>query len=180
MTYRRIQRSFVYRFGSTVSLHRSLQSVARVLPVIVLAAIALLSLGLSACGDSGASQEEIEAARKQGAAKARQQEKINEIEKELKNLKKGKSGGTGGAATPAPEGGGTASSGNCGGSLSVNEHTTCGFAENVEASYYAEIGSGSGSVYAYSPTTHETYSMYCTAGSPHECTGGNGAAVYFP
>jgi len=164
-----------------MSLHRGLQSVARLLPVLSLAAIALLGLGLSACGDSGAGQEEIEAARKQGAAKARQQEKIHEIEKELKNLKKGKAGAAGGSTTPASEGDGSvAGSGNCGGSLSANEHTTCGFAENVEASYYAEIGSGSGSVYAYSPTTHETYSMYCTAGSPHECTGGNDAAVYFP
>jgi hypothetical protein len=143
--------------------------------------LAAVSLGLSACGSSGASQEELEAARKQGVAKARQQQKIGQIEKELKNLKKGRSDGAsaaGGTASPAPES--SATSGNCGGSLSVNEQTTCGFAEAVEAAYYAEVGSGSGLVYAYSPTTQREYSMYCTAGSPHECTGGNNAAVYFP
>jgi hypothetical protein len=159
----------------------SFQPVARKLSAFVLVATAMLSLGLSACGDSGASQEELESARKQGVAKARQQGKINQIEKELKNLKKGKSGGPATGASPAPEGSSTAAgSGNCSGSLSANQYTTCGFAENVEDAYYSEIGSGSGTVYAYSPTTGQTYSMYCTAGSPHECTGGNNAAAYFP
>lgn len=152
--------------------------------VLVAGSFVLLGLLLAGCGDSDASQEELEAARKQGAAKAHQQAKIRQIQKELKELKKG--GGSGGAGapsagtSPAPEGGSTATSGNCGGSLAANENTTCGFAQNVEQAYYAELGSGSGTVIAYSPTTGETYSMYCTAGSPHECTGGNDAAVYFP
>lgn len=161
---------------------RNFHSPARNLPAVAALAVAALSLGLTACGDSGASQDELEAARRQGAAKAQQQAKIHQIEKELKNLKKGKAGTSGGSVSPAPEGTptSTASPGNCGGSLSVNEHTTCGFAENVEDAYYEEIGSGSGTVYAYSPTTGQTYSMYCTAGSPHACTGGNDAAAYFP
>jgi hypothetical protein len=50
----------------------------------------------------------------------------------------------------------------------------------VEADYYNEIGSGSGSVYSYSPTTGQYYTMYCSAGAPHVCTGGNDASVYFP
>lgn len=153
---------------------------------LVLAAVCLSILGLTmaGCGDSGASSEELEAARKEGAVKAHQAERIREIQKELKALRK--NGGSGKAATaaagsPAPEGGSSSSgSGNCGGALSANSVTTCGFAENVEEAYYAEIGSGSGTVIAYSPTTGTTYSMYCTAGSPHECTGGNDAAVYFP
>jgi len=151
-------------------------------PTVALSALAALSLVLTACGDSGASQDELEAARKQGAAKAQQQAKIHQIETELKNLKKGKAGTPSDGVSPAPEGAPatSASPGNCGGSLSANEHTTCGFAENVKDAYYEEIGSGSGTVYAYSPTTGETYSMYCTAGSPHACTGGNDAAAYFP
>lgn len=148
----------------------------------ILIALSLVGIG---CGDSGASQEELEAARKQGAAKARQQAKISQIQKELKELRKGgdsaEKASAAASGSPAPEGGGsTTGSGNCGGALSANEVTTCGFAENVEDAYYAEIGSGAGTVYAYSPTTGETYSMYCTAGSPHECTGGNDAEVYFP
>jgi hypothetical protein len=155
------------------------------LPLLLAACgLAVLGFALAGCGDSGASSEELEAARKEGAVKAHQAERIREIQKELKALRK--NGGSGKAAaaaagSPAPEGGSSSSgSGNCGGALSANSVTTCGFAENVEEAYYAEIGSGSGTVIAYSPTTGETYSMYCTAGSPHECTGGNDAAVYFP
>jgi hypothetical protein len=150
---------------------------------IVAGALVLLSLAWTGCGDSGASQEELDAARQEGAAKARQEYKIRQIQKELKALRK-RGGGSrtasvpGPGTAPAPEDG--SGSGNCGGSLSANEVTTCGFAEAVEDAYYAEIGSGAGTVVAYSPTTEQSYSMYCTAGSPHECTGGNGAAVFFP
>lgn len=146
-------------------------------------ALAILALALAGCGDSGASSEEIESAQKEGAVKAHQAERIREIQKELKALRKngGSAKGAAGAAagSPAPEGS-SSGSGNCGSSLSANSVTTCGFAENVQDAYYSEIGSGSGTVIAYSPTTGRTYSMYCSAGSPHECTGGNDAAVYFP
>jgi hypothetical protein len=148
-------------------------------------ALTILGLALAGCGDSGASNEELEAARKEGAVKAHQAERIRQIQKELKALRKGggagKAAATAAAGSPAPEGGSSADvSGNCGGSLSANENTTCGFAANVMQAYFEEIGSGAGTVIAYSPTTGQTYSMYCTAGSPHECTGGNDAAVYFP
>jgi hypothetical protein len=65
---------------------------------------------------------------------------------------------------------------NCGGSLTAGAHTSCPFAENVRAAFEA---SGSGILDVYSPTTGKTYRMYCTSGSPHVCTGGNGASVYF-
>jgi hypothetical protein len=151
------------------------------------AAVALVALLLSACGDSGASNDELKEARLQGAAKAQQQAKITQIQRELRALRHGKAvpvdSGSGSAPAPAPESAApesAASSGNCGGGLSANQYTTCGFAENVESDYYSEIGSGSGTVVSYSPTTRQTYSMYCSAGTPHECTGGNNAAVFFP
>jgi hypothetical protein len=71
----------------------------------------------------------------------------------------------------------TYSTGNCGGGLSVGPNTTCEFGENVRAAYEQ---SGSSVVEATSPTTGRTYTMYCTSASPHACTGGNNAAVYFP
>lgn len=150
-----------------------------------LALFATLALSLAACGsDSGASQEELDRARQEGVAKAHQQAKITDIEKELKSLKKKKkSGGSSqGSPPPAPGGSSPASGGStsCGGGLSVGPNTTCGFAANVQSDYYSEIGSGSGSVYSYSPTTGKYYSMYCSAGTPHVCTGGNNASVYFP
>lgn len=67
--------------------------------------------------------------------------------------------------------------GNCGGGTSVGPNTSCGFARNVRSAYER---SGSSVVTATSPTTGRTYTMYCTSGSPHVCTGGNNAAVYFP
>jgi hypothetical protein len=144
-----------------------------------IAVFVTLALSLAACGDSGASQEELDRARKEGVAKARQQAKIDDIEKQLKSLKK-----NGRAPNSIPQPGGTGSSSggpsSCGGGLSVGPNTTCGFAVNVEADYYSEIGSGSGSVYSYSPTTERYYTMYCSAGAPHVCTGGNDASVYFP
>jgi hypothetical protein len=66
--------------------------------------------------------------------------------------------------------------GNCGGGLSVGPNTSCGFAENVRAAYQR---SGSRVISADSPTTGRNYTMYCTSTSPHVCTGGNNAAVYF-
>lgn len=153
--------------------------------ICVLAALCL-AFSLTACGGSGASQDELNEARQQGVAKARQQAKIAAIQKELKSLRRGGGDSDISHVEPAPESNppppseGSGSSGNCGGGLSANQYTTCGFAENVEDDYYAEIGSGSGSVYSYSPTTGHSYTMYCTAGSPHECTGGNDAGVYFP
>jgi hypothetical protein len=155
----------------------------------VAAAIACaLVVALAGCGDSsGPSQEELKEAEHAGAERAQQHEKIHQIEKQLGELRHGgsKQGSPGekpapeSSSAPAPEGT-TSSSGNCGGGLSANQYTTCGFGENVEDAYYAEIGSGSGTVEAWSPTTEQTYSMYCTSGAPHECTGGNNAAVFFP
>jgi len=145
----------------------------------VLIGLAVVAAALSACGDSDPSQEELDRARQQGAAKARQQEKIKRIETQLKALKKGGSAQGGPAlapAPPSPSGGSTT----CGEELSVGPSTTCGFAANVRNDYYSEIGAGDGTVYSYSPATGRVYAMYCTAGAPHVCTGGNDASVYFP
>lgn len=141
--------------------------------------IAAAAIALSACGGSGTSQDELDRARSEGEAQARQQAKIEGIEKQLKSLKHGHEppSQTNSTGTPAgTTGGGTS----CGGGLSVGPNTTCGFAQNVESDYFAEVGSGSGTVVSYSPVTGNLYSMYCTAGEPHECTGGNNASVYFP
>lgn len=138
-----------------------------------------LAAALSACGSSGASQDELNEARTEGAIQGKQQAKIEGIEKELKSLKHGgHAPNRPNTYSPGTTAGSNGSS--CGGELSVGANTTCAFAENVENDYFAEIGSGSGSVVSYSPVTGKLYTMYCTAGEPHECTGGNNASVYFP
>ncbi len=65
----------------------------------------------------------------------------------------------------------------CGGGLTAGARTSCPFAENVRTSFEQ---SGAGVLEVYSPTTGQTYRMYCTTGATHVCTGGNGASVYFP
>lgn len=145
---------------------------------LYLGVLAVMVFVLNSCGSSGASQDELNEARTEGAKEAQQRAKIEKIEGQLKALKHGHGApnrsNTSGSSAAA--GGG----GDCGGNLSVGSDTTCPFAENVEYEYYAEIGSGSGTVTAYSPVTEKLYTMYCTAGEPHECTGGNNAVVYFP
>ena len=66
----------------------------------------------------------------------------------------------------------------CGGDVSVGPNTSCGFAENVEQAYLQTSG-GDTDVTAYSPATGLTYTMHCTGGSPHLCTGARDASVYF-
>jgi TIR domain len=80
-------------------------------------------------------------------------------------------------AGSAPSASGSTS---CGGDLSVGANTSCSFAQNVEQAYDQSAG-GNTVVTAYSPATGLTYTIDCTAGSPHVCTGGttHNASVYF-
>lgn len=65
----------------------------------------------------------------------------------------------------------------CGDGITVGPNTTCEFARNVVATYRDSPAS---TLEVYSPVTDRTYTMSCTSGSPHACTGGNNASVYFP
>lgn len=141
-------------------------------------ALSLAVVLLSACGGSDASEEELNKARKQAANHVHKEERLRKLEKELDHIKRGGSSTTApGPPTSSTSAPSTPSS--CGGELSVGSATTCPFAQNVQSVYFEEIGSGSGTIEVYSPVTGRFYSMYCTA-SPHECTGGNNASVYFP
>jgi hypothetical protein len=87
-------------------------------------------------------------------------------------------GGNGASVYFSSGGGGTSYTVfDCGGDLLVGPNTSCAFAENVQAEYYRV---GGGWISVYSPVTGRSYNMFCTDGSPHVCTGGNNAAVYFP
>ncbi len=88
--------------------------------------------------------------------------------------------GTGGGGGGSVSSGGTSSSdgtSSCGNEVSAGPNTTCPFALNVVDAYR---GSTSNVVDVYSPVTGKTYTMTCSSGSPHVCTGGNNASVYFP
>ena len=73
----------------------------------------------------------------------------------------------------------------CDQNISVNEATSCPFAENVFVSYWEEYEAYGEETYtyvtAYSSTTGESYGMECVLSSDIvTCTGGNGALVTFP
>ena len=146
--------------------------------------LAAVSAGLAACG--GASDEEIAQAERQGATKEKQRQRLNELERKLdeglKDLKGDKNPGRGAEPNPPRSSGSPGGDGStdCGNGLSVNSVTSCDFAENVRAVYEATIAPGAGEVESFSNATGKWYVMDCTAGVPHECTGGVGAALYFP
>lgn len=137
---------------------------------------------LAGCGSSnnGASQDQLNQATQQGVRQEQQKERLSRLEQQVHALQKDqKKQGvtTTSGSSSSGTSGGTSS---CGDNLTVGPATTCGFALNVATDYYSQIGTGSGTVQSYSPTTGQSYSMSCTAGEPHVCTGGNNAAVYFP
>jgi hypothetical protein len=142
---------------------------------VSLVALVLLGGAVAAtgCGDDGSTEAELREARQEGV----QSERLRQLERQLREQRR-QGGGGGGAAAAAPAGSGGATSGStsCGDGLSVGPNTSCPFGENVRASY---PGSG-GAFQVFSPVTGETYTMRCTTGSPHVCTGGNDASVYFP
>lgn len=151
--------------------------------VSVLAVVGIVtSLGLVACGGSGSSQEELAQAKKEAANHVHKEDRLRKLEKELKEVhKQGKPIST--VSTSAPSAGPPpVSTGptSCGNNLTAGPSTSCPFAENVRLEYEDEIGVGSGSITAYSPANNEVYEMFCTAGSPHECSGAIDATVYFP
>ncbi|MBA3864978.1 MAG: hypothetical protein H0X42_01310 [Solirubrobacterales bacterium] len=148
----------------------------------------LAALGAGAClsgcgGGGGASQEEIAKAQHRGALHRAEQERLRKLERELKEdhrTAKTKAvvvvPNTESATETSPGPSGT----DCGNNLVAGPETSCGFAENVRTAYEDEIGVGSGSLQAYSPANETVYNMFCTAGSPHECSGAITATVYFP
>ena len=140
-------------------------------------------LPVSACGVNDSSDEDkVQEAREQGQREGRNDQRLRELERELRKRRRedGRRGGGGSGPAPSPpSGGGSAGSRDCGGGLSANSVTTCAFAENVKNAYETANGTP-GRLDVYSPATGKTYSMSCSGGSPTVCTGGNNAAVYFP
>ncbi len=143
----------------------------------LLACCLILVLPAGACGgDDSSDGDEAREAREQGRREGRSEQRLRELERELRERKREGDRSGGGGAGPAPP----ASSGgsrDCGGDLSANSNTSCDFARIVKETYQK---SGQATFEALSPVTGKTYTMSCTGGSPHVCTGGNNAAVYFP
>jgi len=151
-------------------------------PIILLAIGA--SLLLSGCART--SQSDIEKAKAQGASEEAAKQKQASVDADIQKLKddlaKAQASASSAAtqkaapqtaAPPAP----AAKTTSCGGNLSVGPNTSCSFAANVEAEFYA-AGGGTSTIEVYSPVTARYYTMKCVAGIPSVCRGGNNAVVY--
>lgn len=151
--------------------------------VALLATVVLAGCG----GENGASQDELERARAEGAKEARDQVKVSQLQRQVKQLQKQQkqqkqSGGTAGnSGSPAPAAApsvGPAKT--CAGGIGASSATSCDFAINVAGEYGSNPGASS--ISAYSPVTDRFYTMSCAAmsGWSAVCTGGSGAAVFIP
>lgn len=152
--------------------------------VLVLACLGLFAFG---CGssDEGATQEQLDAAKAEGAKEAREQAKLDQLQKQVRQLQKQAKQGSGQGSNEKQSGddSGSAAQGpvaQCGGGVQVGPNTSCSFAMNVSGEYGSNPGAST--ISAYSPVTGEEYTLNCGAwsGGGTLCTGGNGAAVYLP
>jgi hypothetical protein len=148
----------------------------------------VLGLGflLAACG-GGASEEELDQARQEGAQQAREQAQIEALEEKVKELEE--EGGNGSNSDSNTDTGGTDSGSGgtdtgsgpvttCGDGVQVGANTSCAFAFNVAGEYGSNPGAST--INAYSPTTGKYYTMTCSPWSDGVtvCRGGNNAAVF--
>jgi hypothetical protein len=130
---------------------------------------------LAGCANNDNSDREQQI-RQDAEQQGRQEEKLKQLENEVKEQRKngGTTSSSGGTTTPAPNNT-SSKSGNCGGGIYAGSNTTCDFARNVASEYGKQ--SGPGVVSAFSPATGKTISMSCEGASPVVCTGGNNARV---
>ena len=161
-------------------------------PKGVSAVLVLICFGLFAygCGgDDGATQDQLDAAREQGAKEARDQAKLDQLQNQVKQLQKQSSQGSANDSQGNSNSNQTGSDGTSGGSgpvascgdgVQVGPNTSCSFAMNVAG----EKGSNpdATTISAYSPVTGQNYTMTCApwSGGGTLCSGGNGALVYLP
>ena len=132
------------------------------------------------------SQEELEAATEEAAEEARKDAKedaqIADLEDEIDALRKQKDKPVPDSVPPPTDNAGSsgglpADAENCGsGVFALSGTTSCSFALNVAADFFA--AGGSSSFDSFSPATGDVYRMNCTGGAVTTCTGGNNAAVY--
>jgi len=143
------------------------------------------SLVLAGCGgDNGASQDELDRARAEGAKEARDQARVDQLQRQVKQLQKQqkRSGGpsvtaNGASSAPAPS---MSPAKTCSGGIGASSATSCDFAFNVAGEYGSNPGASR--INAYSPVTGQNYTMSCVSmdGWTAVCTGGSGAAVFIP
>jgi hypothetical protein len=160
-----------------------------------------LVIGGCGGGSSTASEQEIAQAERHARQEKTEKEKERRLERKLgrlerenreakkrrqEKLKQEQKGREEAHVAPpaesssAPVTSSTPSGTDCGDGVIAGPETSCGFALATRAEYEREIGAGSGSIEAWSEANEEWYSMYCTEGTEHECSGAISATVYWP
>ena len=143
-------------------------------PLSRFASIACLAVVIAGCATDNSDREQR--IRDEAERQGRQEERLRQLENEVKQQRKdGGQSTTGVTTTTTPNTAASKQTGNCGGGIFTNSNTTCDFARNVAAAYGKQ--SGAGVVSAYSPATGKTISMSCEGASPVVCTGGDNARV---
>jgi anti-sigma factor RsiW len=149
----------------------------------------LVTVALAGCGGDDTDEkrfqaEQIEQAKREAAREARKEERqrqeLRELRREVARVKRASRSKSGSSGSSSSSSGNVprAGSSSCGGGVSVGPNTTCAFALNVRDEYFASDGADV--ITVFSPVTERAYTMYCADSSPHVCTGGNNASVYFP
>ena len=162
-------------------------SVKGVSVVLVSCLLGLLAAGCG--GDEGVTQDQLDAARQEGAKEARDQAKLDQLQNQVKQLQRQANNGSGRNEKQdnGGQGGGYYEGGSsyggpvatCATGVQVGPNTSCDFAMNVAGEYGSNPGAST--ISAYSPVTGEYYTMSCGAWDGGTvCTGGNNAAVYLP
>ena len=154
-------------------------------PKGVVILLAVLGLCVFAAGCGGASDQDIENAKREGAKEAKQAEKLQEIQKGIAQLKKQRKKGNFKQTTAPPASTASTYTGSgpaktCSNGIGASSATSCDFAFNVAGEYGSNPGATS--ISAFSPVTGQDYSMTCSAwsGGGTVCRGGNDAAVFIP
>lgn len=151
---------------------------------LFVAPVVLVALA-AGCGGDGASQEELDRAKAEGAKEAKEQAKVDRLQRQVRQLQRqrnrnARSGAGRGDLIPD---GPTPISGparTCTGGVGAGSATSCEFAMNVAGEYGSNPGAAT--IGAYSPVTGQHYTMSCVAmsGWSAVCTGGDDAIVYIP
>lgn len=153
---------------------------------ITLVLLTLVATVVLAACDGGASQDELDRAKQEGAQQAREQAQLKELQQQIKNLQRdGNDTGTGASTGSIPSTSSGVDNGpgpdkSCEYGVLASTETTCPFALNVASEYQSNPGAST--ISAYSDTTGQSYTMTCApwAGGGTVCRGGVGAAVFIP
>ena len=160
----------------------------RVAMLILFAVFSMLVV--TACGgDDGATQEQLDQARAEGAKEAKAQAKLDDLEAKVDRLDKQNKADARKAAKEARNqtnaedtsglGGSAGPTTACGDGISAGANTSCAFAMNVAGEYGSNPGAST--ISAYSPATGEEYVLSCSPyGNGTACFGGNDASIYLP